>query len=70
MSNTGPAFTAYVVEKKDQTNKEEKGYWHEVGKVWPHGKGEGYSLVVYPGVALSGRIELMPKAKDAADEEQ
>lgn len=69
MSTTqqGPLYTAYIVEKKDPTNREEKGYWHEVGKVWPHGKGDGLSLVIFPGVAVSGRIELVkPKPKDGA----
>ena len=69
MSTTGPAFTAYVVEKRNPEDREEKGYWHEVGKVWPHGKGEGFTLVVHPGMAISGRIELMkPKARPLAIE--
>jgi hypothetical protein len=50
---------AYVVPETEQ-GSDKKPHWTEVGAVWPHGKGEGFDLVLPPGLAVSGRIVCMP----------
>jgi hypothetical protein len=60
-----PSHRAYVVTK----SKEEggKGFWHEVGVVWPHKNGNGFDIVLHEGIAATGRIVCTePKPKDEA----
>lgn len=48
-----PTHTAYVVnEAKDGG----KGYWREVGAIWPHKNGSGFDLVLFEQLSVSGRI--------------
>jgi hypothetical protein len=54
-----PTHRAYVVPETEQ-GSDKKPHWTEVGAVWPHGKGEGFDLVLPPGLAVSGRIVCMP----------
>jgi len=54
MSNK-PTHHAYVV-VEPQEGSDRKAQWHRVGTVWPHTKGNGFDLVIPPGVTLSGRI--------------
>ncbi len=43
-------------------------YWREVGAVWPHGKGDGFDLVIPEGISVTGRIVCTkPKEKKAED---
>jgi hypothetical protein len=52
-----PTHTAYVVtDAKEGSDK--KGFWHEVGAVWPHSKGSGFDLVITPGISVSGRVVI------------
>jgi hypothetical protein len=61
-----PTHRAYLVtEADDEANK--KARWTEVGAVWPHGKGEGFDLVLPPGLAVSGRIVCTPVTDKAED---
>ncbi len=54
MSNK-PTHTAYVViDAKEGSDR--KATWHEVGAVWPHKKGNGFDLVIPPGISVTGRI--------------
>jgi hypothetical protein len=66
MSSIKPTYIAYVVtEPKDGTDR--KAQWHQVGAIWPHSKGNGFDLVIPPGVTLSGRIVCTErKDKDLA----
>lgn len=48
-----PTHTAYVV---NEARDGSKGYWREVGAVWPHKTGTGFDLVVFDQLAVSGRI--------------
>jgi hypothetical protein len=64
MSNK-PSHIAYVVAQPEE-GSDRKAVWHRVGSVWPHKKGNGFDLVIPPGVTLSGRIVCTePKAEDA-----
>jgi hypothetical protein len=50
-----PTHIAYVVnEAKD--DPEGKGYWRPVGAVWPHGKGDGFDVVIHDQISVTGRI--------------
>jgi hypothetical protein len=62
MSNK-PSHIAYVV--SDPQEPDGKAQWHQVAAVWPHRTGNGFDLVIPPGVTLSGRIVCRPpKAKE------
>ncbi len=69
MSNK-PTHTAYVViSPKEGTEK--KGFWHEVGSVWPHKNGNGFDVVIPEGISVSGRIvctERKEKPEEPAQE--
>lgn len=54
MSNNKPSHTAYVVVQPE--TRGERAVWHRVASIWPHTKGNGFDLVIPPGVTLSGRI--------------
>ena len=59
-----PSHRAYIVStpKKDG----DKGFWREVGVVWPHKSGNGFDLVIHEGISVHGRIVCTePKEKDA-----
>ncbi len=48
-----PTHRAYVV---TPSKDGKKGFWHEVGAVWPHKTGKGFDVVIYEGMSVSGRI--------------
>lgn len=50
-----PTHTAYLVSEPKE-GSDRKPVWHEVGAVWPHKNGEGFDLVLPPGLSVSGRI--------------
>jgi hypothetical protein len=54
MSKQLPSHIAYIVEK-DEADTDAKGFWREVGAVWPHKSG-GFDLVIHPQISVSGRI--------------
>lgn len=61
-----PAFTAYVVDGHGK-----RASWRRIGAAWPH-KGGGFSIVITPGLAVSGRLVLMkpkPVSEVAPDAE-
>ena len=61
MSN--PSHRAYVVSTPRKPG--EKGYWREVGAVWPHKTGTGFDIVLHDGMAVYGRIVCTePKEKE------
>jgi hypothetical protein len=49
-----PTHIAYVVEEAKE--KGGKGFWHEVGAVWPHSNGIGFDVVIHDQLSVSGRI--------------
>jgi hypothetical protein len=50
-----PSHTAYVV-SKTREGSVEKAKWREVGAIWPHKNGDGFDLVLFEQLAVSGRI--------------
>lgn len=60
-----PSHTAYIViEPKEGANG--KGYWIEVGAIWPHKNGNGFDLVIPPGMSLQGRIICRERREQTA----
>jgi hypothetical protein len=58
-----PSHRAYVVSEPKAEGK--KSFWHEVGVVWPHKKGNGFDVMIHDGISVSGRIVCTePKEKD------
>jgi hypothetical protein len=58
-----PSHRGYVVSKPKEGN-DQKGFWHEVGVVWPHKTGKGFDLVIHDGISVSGRIVCTEPKKD------
>lgn len=59
-----PSHRAYVVTTPKKGG--DKGFWREVGVVWPHKSGNGYDVVIHEGVSVHGRIVCTePKEKEA-----
>lgn len=45
--------------------RDEKKFWYRVGTMFRNKSGDGFTLIVPPGVSVSGRIALLvPKSKD------
>jgi hypothetical protein len=65
MSNK-PSHIAHVVEQPKE-GSDRKAIWHRVAAVCPHSKGNGFDLVIPPGVTLSGRI-VCTELKDEDDQ--
>jgi hypothetical protein len=64
MSSKQPSHRAFVVTQAKE-GTDQKGFWHEIGIVWPHSKGKGFDLVIHEGISVSGRIVCTePKKKD------
>jgi hypothetical protein len=67
MSKTPPSHVAYVIaEPKDG---ETKGYWREIGAVWPHKNGGGFDVVIYDQLSVSGRITCTERKEKPAKAE-
>ena len=63
-----PSHRVYVVSTPKKPG--EKGFWHEVGSVWPHSKGSGFDVVLYEGISVHGRIVCTePKQKTETEEQ-
>jgi len=58
-----PSHRAYVVSKPKE-GSDQKGFWHEVGVVWPHKSGNGFDVVIHDGISVSGRIVCTEPKKD------
>jgi hypothetical protein len=61
-----PSHTAYVVVDPEE-GSDRKAQWHPVGAIWSHSKGNGFDLVIPPGVTLSGRIVCTPRKETDAE---
>ena len=53
--STKPTHSAYIVTEA-KGGPDQKGFWHEVGAVWPHKNGEGFDMVIPAGLSVTGRI--------------
>ena len=54
MSGNKPSHIAYVVNKANKPGADD--FWRPVGAVFPHGKGNGFDLVLYDQISVWGRI--------------
>jgi hypothetical protein len=54
-------YNLLIPEKRANANGEEKTYWHKVGTVFPHRKGEGFNVIIPEGLAVSGRLLILPR---------
>lgn len=61
-----PSHRAYVVTPAKEGSK--KGFWHEVGVVWPHKSGSGFDVVIHDGISVTGRIVCTEPKKDGDQE--
>jgi hypothetical protein len=65
MMSSKPTHTAFLAQEYEQAG-EKKTMWHRVGSVWPHNTGNGMTLVITPGMAVSGKVVIMPVKDDEA----
>lgn len=63
-----PTFIAYLPQEVEQ-NGEKKTFWHRVGAVFPHKTGDGFNLVIPPGLSISGKVVLLEPKDDGKGEE-
>jgi hypothetical protein len=62
-----PTHTAFIV-KDPKEGTDQKAMWREVGAVWPHKKGNGFDVVLFEQLSVSGRIVCTErKEKQAAE---
>jgi hypothetical protein len=61
-SGSRPSHVAYVVTDKEGAS--DKGFWRPVGVVWQHKNGNGFDLVLYDQLAVSGRIVCVEPKDD------
>lgn len=55
-------WEGFVVEEREGG----KPYWHRVATLWPAKGGDGFTLVMPPGVSVSGRVIFRePRERDA-----
>ena len=50
-----PTHTAFVVVDAKE-GSEKKAQWFEIAAVWSHSDGNGFDVVIPPGVTVTGRI--------------
>lgn len=62
---TKPTHRAYLVEN---AGDDRKPRWTEIGAVWPHKNGDGFDVVLPPGLSAAGRIVCTPVTEDAKAE--
>jgi hypothetical protein len=64
-----PSHRAFVVSTPKKPG--EKGFWREVGTVWPHhAEGGGFDLVIHEGISVYGRIVCTEPKRDAEQEQE
>lgn len=45
--------------------RDDKKYWHRVGVMFRNKSGDGFNIMIPPGVSISGRVAaFVPKSKD------
>lgn len=59
-----PTHTAFVV---TEATEGKKAVWREVGAIWPHKSGNGFDLVIFDQLALSGRIVCRKRQEKTAN---
>ncbi|MEO1476766.1 MAG: hypothetical protein AAFS13_10335 [Pseudomonadota bacterium] len=56
-------------ERADKDTGETRTFWHKVGTVFPHRKGDGFNVIIPDGISVSGRVMILPRSEkgDAPD---
>lgn len=65
MSSKQPTHTAYVVADAKE-GSEKKAQWFEIATVWSHSDGNGFDVVIPPGVTVSSRIVIRKRKEPSA----
>jgi len=61
-----PHYVAYTI--REGKEKEDKGYWLDIGAAWPTKDGKGFILQL-DALPVNGRVVLRePKPKEAPEE--
>jgi hypothetical protein len=63
---TKPSHIAYVVSEPKELGS--KGFWREVGTVWPHKNGSGFDVVIADQLTVGGRI-VCTERKDKSEQQ-
>ena len=59
-------FNVYVTEEYEKDG-EAKTRWNRVGSAFLHEKGQGMNVQIAPGIAVSGRIVILPPTEKPDD---
>jgi hypothetical protein len=63
-----PSHVAWVVTNpSNEGGPENRATWREVGALWPAKNGNGWVLVVHPGISISGRIVITERRDKPAE---
>ena len=54
-------YNLLLAEERSDDNGEVRTYWHSAGTAFPHKNGDGFNLVIPPGMSLSGRVLMLPR---------
>ena len=55
----------FVTEDYKDKSGEKKTHYTQVGNVVPHTRGDGFSVYIRPGIAISGELVIFPSKVDA-----
>ena len=61
-----PTHTAFVVVDAKE-GSEKKAQWFEIAAVWSHSDGNGFDVVIPPGVTVTGRIVIRKRKEKEAN---
>lgn len=60
-------YIAYVTQEVTK-GKEVKTYWNRVGVAFNHEKNDGLTIIITPGISVTGKIVLLePKDKEVRE---
>jgi hypothetical protein len=62
-----PQFIAYMVTEPADGGADTRAIWRPVGSVWKHRNGNGFDLVIYPQLSVSGRIVIAERKERTGD---
>ncbi|HEU5375745.1 MAG TPA: hypothetical protein VFV38_09920 [Ktedonobacteraceae bacterium] len=60
-----PTHIAYIVTDAKE-GSEKKANWREVGILFPHEKGDGFNLLIHPGISVSGKVVIRERKESEA----
>lgn len=63
-SKRQPSHRAFLVDGEG-----DDAFWHRCGSAWPTKKGNGLTLVIPPGMSISGRVVLVENKDDEEEDD-